>query len=166
MQRRQLLGLGAALTVAPALAQAPYHLPGEEAVDPYVASDTNAGPRRITDPAVLSAFHGQDGIRRVVNDLVETSVADPRISEIFKATDLVRLRRTLFEQICYLMDGGCDYTGRDMASAHKDQGLQPSDMNALVENLQSAMDKERVPFSAQNRLLAILAPMKRDIVER
>ncbi len=156
----------AAFIATPALAQAPYHLPGEEAVDPYVAHNANAGPRRIADPAVLTAFHGQDGIRRVVNDLVDTSVADPRISEIFKATDLVRLRRTLFEQICYLIDGGCDYTGRDMASAHKDQGLQASDMNALVENLQRAMDRERVPFAAQNRLLAVLAPMKRDIVER
>ncbi len=158
--------LFAAAIAAPAFAQPPYHLPGEEPVDPYVASNANAGPRRITDPGVLAAFHGQDGIRRIVNDLVDTSVADPRISDIFKATDLVRLRRTLFEQVCYLMDGGCDYTGRDMASSHKDMGLQPSDMNALVENLQLAMDKERVSFSAQNRLLAILAPMKRDVVER
>lgn len=155
-----------AAIATPVLAQAPHHLAGEEAVDPYVAGNANAGPRGITDPAVLAAFHGRDGIRRVVNDLVETSAADPRISDIFKATDLVRLRRTLFEQLCYLMGGGCDYTGRDMASSHKDQGLQPSDMNALVENLQRAMDRERVPFAAQNRLLAILAPMKRDIVER
>lgn len=156
----------AAVIATPALAQAPYHLPGEEAVNPYVASNANAGPRRISDPAVLAAFHGQDGIRRVINETVDRSVNDPRISEIFKATDLVRLRRTLFEQVCYLMDGGCDYSGRDMASAHKDQGLQASDMNALVENLQLAMDKEGVPFRVQNRLLAILAPMKRDIVER
>jgi hemoglobin len=158
--------IAAALIATPALAQAPYHVQGEEAVDPYVASNANAGPRRITDPAVLAAFHGQEGIRRVVNDMVDRNVADPRISEVFKATDLVRLRRTLFEQFCYLMDGGCDYTGRDMASSHKDQGLQASDMNALVENLQRAMDKEGVPFGAQNRLLAILAPMKRDVVER
>ena len=118
------------------------------------------------DPAVLAAFHGQDGIRRVVNDTVDRSAADPRISEIFKATDLVRLKRTLFEQFCFLMDGGCSYTGRDMAAAHKDMGVTGSDMNALVENLQKAMDREGVPFRVQNRLLAILAPMKRDIVER
>ena len=155
-----------ALIATPALAQAPNHMPGEEAVDPYVVNNANAGPRRITDPSVLAAFHGQDGIRRIVNDTVDRSAADPRISEIFKATDLVRLKRTLFEQVCYLLSGGCDYTGRDMATAHKDMGLQPSDMNALVENLQRSMDRERVPFKAQNRLLAILAPMKRDIVER
>ena len=44
--------IAAPALASPALAQAPYHLPGEEAVDPYVASNANAGPRRITDPAV------------------------------------------------------------------------------------------------------------------
>jgi hemoglobin len=35
-----------------------------------------------------------------------------------------------------------------------------------VENLQWAMDKEGVAFRAQNRLLAILAPMHRTVVTR
>jgi hemoglobin len=39
-------------------------------------------------------------------------------------------------------------------------------MNILVEHLQHAMDREGVPFAAQNRFLAKLAPMKRDVVER
>jgi hemoglobin len=39
-------------------------------------------------------------------------------------------------------------------------------MGALVENLQWAMRREDVPFPAQNRLLAKLAPMRRVIVER
>ena len=37
---------------------------------------------------------------------------------------------------------------------------------ALVESLQKAMDKQNVPFSAQSKLLAILAPMHRDIVNQ
>ena len=44
--------------------------------------------------------------------------------------------------------------------------MQTADMGALVENLQAAMRKEGVPFGAQNRFLAKLAPMKRDTVER
>jgi hemoglobin len=53
-----------------------------------------------------------------------------------------------------------------MATAHKDMGLQNHDFNALVENLQAAMDQEGVPFHDQNRLLAKLAPMQRTTVER
>jgi hemoglobin len=53
-----------------------------------------------------------------------------------------------------------------MRAAHADQGLQVRDFDALVEDLQAAMAKEGVPFWAQNRLLAKLAPMKRVIVTR
>ena len=34
----------------------------------------------------------------------------------------------------------------------------------LVEDLQDAMEAARIPFSTQNQLLALLAPMHRDIV--
>lgn len=53
-----------------------------------------------------------------------------------------------------------------MASSHKDHGITTREFNALVEALQEAMDEEGVPFRAQNKLLAKLAPMKRDIVTR
>jgi hemoglobin len=57
-------------------------------------------------------------------------VADPRIKAIFAEHDLVRLQRT------------------------------------LVENLQRAMREAHVSFAAQNRVLAKLAPMERDVTER
>lgn len=101
-----------------------------------------------------------------VRTLVELSENDPRISDVFKAKDTVRLKRTLFEQFCYILGAGCEYTGRTMEAAHRDLGLQRADLNALVENLQRAMREGKVPFSAQNRLLAKLAPMERDVVVR
>ncbi|MES3097619.1 group I truncated hemoglobin, partial [Sphingomonas aerolata] len=68
------------------------------------------------------------------------------------------------EQFCVLLNGGCSYTGRDMATAHKDLGIQAKDMNALVENLQGAMRHEGVTFPAQNAFLAKLAVMKSNVV--
>ncbi len=139
---------------------------GEEPVDPYVASNANAGAIPSTDARLLVFFHGRGGIDRIAASLVRRSAADPRIAEIFKSRDMVRLRRTLGEQICYLVGGGCAYSGRTMRDAHKDMGLQTADMNALVEHLQAAMREEGVPFWAQNKLLAKLAPMRRSVVER
>ena len=140
--------------------------PGEKPVDPYVQSNANAGATPLKDDSVFKAFHGKEGLTRITSDLVDRNLADPRIKDIFATTDVVRLKRTLTEQFCYILDGGCDYTGKDMTAAHKDQGITPRDFNALVENLQWAMDKEGVPFSAQNKLLAKLAPMNRQAVER
>jgi hemoglobin len=138
----------------------------EEPVKPYVQSDANAGAAPFTGDAMLRAFHGRDGVNRVVDGLVDRAVVDPRIADIFKGQDIERLRRTLKEQFCYLLNGGCAYTGRDMRASHRDLGLQQTDFNALVEDLQIAMDRERVPFRAQNRLLAKLAPMERAVVVR
>ncbi|WP_374346849.1 group 1 truncated hemoglobin [Phenylobacterium sp.] len=138
----------------------------EKPVDPYVVSNANAGATPVEGEQLLAAFHGQAGIARVVDRMVDLSIADPRIAEIFRATDLERLRRTLKEQVGYLLGAGVDYTGRDMKTAHKDQGINTAEFNALVENLQKAMDEEKVPFRAQNQLLAKLAPMKRDVVVR
>lgn len=141
-------------------------LAAEQPVDPYTQSDANAGAAPITDASVFKAFHGKAGIDRIVDSFISASIADPRISDIFKSIDRERFQRTLSEQVCYILGGGCAYTGRDMRTTHRDMGLQNTDFNAVVENLQTAMDKEGVSFRAQNKLLAKLAPMRRTTVER
>lgn len=160
------LAVAATAFALPAMAQDPAHRPGEEAVDPYTVAEANAGTAPFEGTEVLEAFHGREGSDRIVDGMLDRSVADPRIAEIFVATDMVRLRRTLKEQFCYILNGGCAYTGRSMQDAHDDIGLQPADMGALVEHLQDAMDAEGVPFRTQNRFLAKLAPMRRDVVTR
>lgn len=140
--------------------------PGEDPVDPYPQSDANVGATPFTGDAMLQAFHGRAGIDRIADDLVAHLLVDRRISDIFKGQDAVRLRRLLKEQFCYILDGGCRYSGRTMADAHKDMGLQTADVGALVEDLQAAMRREHVAWRAQNRFLAKLAPMKRAVVER
>lgn len=160
--------LAAALLVpGAALAQSqPYAMPGEDKVDPYTPGDANAGTAPFKGEGMGRAFHGQDGIRRIVKGTLDRAYADKAIGEIFKGHDRVRLERTLFEQFCYILAAGCTYSGRDMPSSHKNLGVQQADMNRLVELLQAAMRDENVPFAAQNKFLAKLAPMRGHVVER
>jgi hemoglobin len=65
-----------------------------------------------------------------------------------------------------LTGGPCRYEGRAMDRAHASLQLTNRDFNALAEDLQIAMERARIPFAVQNRLLAILAPMQREIVTR
>ena len=136
------------------------------AADPATPSDVNAGATPIAGDSVFNAFHGKAGIDRVTARLVRLYKADPRIKDIFAAADDARLARLLGEQICYITGGPCHYTGRDMKAIHANMGVQTADFNALVEDMQTAMDAERVPFWAQNKLLAKLAPMARSVVTR
>jgi hemoglobin len=139
---------------------------GEFPVDPYTQDNANAGAEPFASDRLAQAFGGREGIARIAARTVELSEIDPRIATIFVSHDMVRLQRTLSEQFCYLLNAGCDYSGRDMRTTHKGMGVTKADMNALVENLQQAMREASVPFAAQNRLLAKLAPMSGDVVER
>lgn len=154
--------LQSALTASPT----PYAIPGEESVDPYEARNANAGATPFKGEAMAKAFHGQDGIRRVVKRFAALNFDDPVIVEIFKGHDRARFERTVFEQFCYILNAGCDYTGRNMASSHKNLGSQQGDLNKVVENLQRAMKEEDISFAAQNRFLSKLAPMSKDVVNR
>jgi hemoglobin len=156
---KTLMFLAALTAATPALAE-------EKPVDPYTQSNANAGATPFADDRLLQAFHGPAGVGRIVDEMLDATSKDSRTADIFKAADMERLRRTLKEQFVYILGGKVDYTGRDMRAVHKDQGVQQTDFNILVEYLQAAMDHERVPFRAQNRLLAKLAPMQRDVVER
>ena len=153
MQKLFVTALGVLLLSASAAAAAP-DLPSP------------AGATPIAGDAVYKAFHDQAGIQRIMDDFVPRITSDPRIMGRFKTTNLDRLKLELVMQVCYLTGGPCQYTGRDMKEAHASLGLQNLDFNALAEDLQLSMDKEKVSFTAQNQLLAKLAPMQRAIVTK
>ena len=160
-----LLLLAAPQDVPPAPVP-PHAVPGEDAVKPYAASNANAGTTPFEGRGMARAFHGQPGIRRVVEGALKRYFADPVTREIFMGHDKVRLRRVLFEQFCFILNAGCSYSGRDMKTTHKDMGVQQADMNRLVELLQQSMAAEHVSFAAQNKFLSKLAPMRKDVVDR
>src|SRR5436190_1290792 len=60
--------------------------------------------------------------------------------------------------------GPCTYTGRDMKTAHKGMNITDAQFNALVEDLKKTLDKFKVPEKEQGDLLAVLGPMKPQIV--
>ena len=118
------------------------------------------------DDSLYNELGGSAGIRRVVADLVPALQADTRINATFDGVDMERLAAKLEEQFCEVSGGPCKYSGKDMQTIHEDLKLNHAHFNALVEDLQAAMEMNRVPSRVQNRLLARLAPMHRDVVTK
>lgn len=116
------------------------------------------------DDALFRELGGRPGIDAIVGDFVPRLVADPRTGEFFRKTNQAHLKDMLALQFCVVAGGGCTYTGLPMDKAHHDMDISKGDFNALVEVLQASMDAQHVPFATQNRLLARLAPMHREIV--
>ena len=126
--------------------------------DPALAHPELAG--------VFEQFGGMPGMTALMDDFMVILLEDPRMRPFFEKVDHTRVKRQLVEQFCGILGGGCAYSGRDMKTAHAGLRIDRADFNALVEDLQIAMNRARVPFRSQNKLLAVLAPMHRQMIER
>ncbi|WP_345817098.1 group 1 truncated hemoglobin (plasmid) [Paraburkholderia sp. PREW-6R] len=123
-------------------------------------------PMARADDSLYKAFGEQPGLVRIIDDFYDLLLVDPRTKPYFEGAPIKRIKQKLAEQFCVLLDGPCVYTGRTMKRAHEGQNIDRAAFNALVEDLQTAMDRNGVPFRDQNRLLAKLAPMYRDVQDR
>lgn len=128
------------------------------------AAPSSAVPSREPTDALYRELGGEAGLAALVDDFVDRLFADPRIGRFFRDSDPKKVRARLVEQFCELSGGPCRYSGKNMRIAHAGQDITRTDFNALVELLQNSLDARAVPFATQNRLLAHLAPMHRDIV--
>jgi hemoglobin len=118
------------------------------------------------DDSLYRDLGGEKGIARIVEIATKHYLTDPRVKTTFEDTNIERFKHMFAEQFCALTGGPCKYTGHTMAEAHKGLHLKDADFTFVVEGLQDALDEVGIPFRVQNRFLALLAPMKRDVVTR
>lgn len=131
------------------------------------------------DDTVYRGLGGKDGIKRIVDTFLPIVLADPRIKDSFTDFDIPQVNARLQEQFCEFAGGPCQYTGkhrdktmdgagtvRDMKTVHQDLKITDAQFNALTEDLQIAMERNDVPNHIANKLIAKLAPMRRDIVTK
>ena len=114
--------------------------------------------------ALYTELGGQPGLVALIDDFMPRLLADARMNPFFKDVDQAHVKDQLVSQFCEVSGGPCRHKGPDMKKAHAGFDISRAHFNALVEVLQNSMDARGIPFAAQNRLLARLAPMHREIV--
>ena len=128
---------------------------------------TMGAETKAAEPSLYKRLGGREGIALVVGDFVGNMAADPRVNERFKEmkpADVERLKSNIADQICDAAGGPCSYLGRDMKTTHRGMKVSEAEWNATVENLNKALDKHNVGPKERQELLALLGPMKGDIV--
>jgi len=136
------------------------------AVAAVLACSVSINSAAAQSRSLYERLGGYDAIQAVVDRTIKNIAADRRINRFFAGANIPRLRRMLADQICVASGGPCVYAGRDMKSAHAGMGIRSSHFNALVDDLGRALKKFKVPRREQRELVALLAPTKKDIVER
>jgi len=132
---------------------------------------TAAAAVATADRSLYDRLGGTTAIASVVDGFVANVAADTRINKFFGrvASDTAAMRefkQKLVDQICQGSGGPCTYTGKDMKTAHQGMGLTNADFDALVEDLVKALDAAGVQQKEKDDLLAVLGPMRADIVTK
>lgn len=129
-----------------------------------VCSTACAQPTESASGEWYAAFGEKAGIAQLVQIFLVHVREDARLKDQFAQANFARLQEQLTDQFCHELGGPCQYTGADMKSVHEAMEIRRGDFNALVEVLEQSMVERDIPFAAQRRLLARLAPMHRDVV--
>ena len=130
-------------------------------------AQTPSAPATKT-PAAKDALYrdlgAMEGITKVVDLFFQRLNNDARINTLFSNVDHNDLRRLVIEQLCAASGGPCTYTGRSMEESHSGLSLTNKDFDAFVDDLVEAMNQAKVAKPTQKKLLAILGPMRPQVV--
>jgi hemoglobin len=108
---------------------------------------------------------GQEGVATIANTLIDRVATDPSLKRSFDGSNLGRIKKLLAEQICDLSGGPCHYSGDPMKQVHAGHHISEAEFYGMVAALREVLRRQHVSQGASNQLIALLAPMKRDIVE-
>lgn len=125
------------------------------------AADTTRPASRLYD-----RLGGQSGVAAIADTLIDRVTADPRLARSFEGAKLDRIKKLLAEQICDLSGGPCRYSGDSMKEVHAGHHISEAEFFGMVADLRAVLKERHVSQGATNELLRLLAPMKRDVVER
>lgn len=150
-----------ALVMALAIASVPAHTQAPPLVLPDLR-DTYV-PAPPADDTLYRALGGEAGVRALAQDFLAALRSDPRVGTVFGQADAARFQAQIALELCFVSGGPCTRQ-RNVRKVHAEMDINKASFNAVVEVLQRTLQARGVPFAVQNRLLAQLAPMHRDII--
>jgi hemoglobin len=115
--------------------------------------------------SLYARMGGAPVVKKLVDVTIDDVTADHKLKRSFKDSNLQRIKDKLVEQICFLAGGGCKYTGDPMRDVHAGHEISESEFYGMVEVLRRHMVDLKIGLAERNELLALLAPMKRDVVD-
>ena len=108
---------------------------------------------------------GAPVVQAVAAEVIDVVAARHDLGRSFADTNLERIKRLLAEQICSVAAGPCHYSGDSMREVHAGHQISEAEFYGMVEVLRDSLRRHGVHLRERNELLALLAPMERDIVE-
>ncbi len=120
--------------------------------------------------SLYARLGGYDAIAAVVDDLLERLRSDPLLGRFWSSPRSVdtnrRERQLALDFIAASAGGPTFYLGRDMRTAHAGMGITKNDYAAFTRNLTATLDKFKVPEPERGQVMAFVASLEPEIVEK
>ena len=108
---------------------------------------------------------GLDAITAVTESWVARVGGDDRANGKFVRTAIDRLKKEVIDQLCEATGGPCSYTGRTMQETHDGMAVTAGEFDVVMRHLDATLDELDIPKPDQDELVALIMPMRDDIVE-
>jgi len=123
-----------------------------------------------TEKSLYDRLGGQPAIQAVASGLVDKILADNRVNKWFAHAASSPENTKLYKQklsdfICQSTGGPCQYTGLDMATAHKGRGVTSEAFSAVAEDLSALLDQLKVPAKEKSEVMTLVGSLKPSIVQ-
>ena len=115
---------------------------------------------------LFARLGGKSVILEITDQLIDAVQQDPVTKRPFAKINAKRFKKNLAEQFCALTGGPCAFSGDDMKTTHAGLDITQAEFYGLVQHLRDILDSHHIGAREKNELLAILAPMKRDVVTK
>ena len=129
----------------------------------------SAGIAAAHEQPLYKRVGGYDAIAAVTDDFLGRLATDAQLSRFFagvNAEHVKSIRQLAVDLLCQSTGGPCYYLGRDMKSSHAGLGITESDWHVMVKHFLASLAKFQVPQKEQDELVAIVATLKKDMVEK
>lgn len=107
---------------------------------------------------------GTDGIRRIVDTLVDNHSKNPVVSARFAGSDIKHLKQMAGDFFITGSGGPEIYAGKDMASAHRHMNISGDEFVAILDDAVNALKANDVGQREQEEVLYILYSLKGQVV--
>jgi hemoglobin len=135
----------------------------------FLLPANNAPVMAQGEKSLYQRVGGYDALAAVVDDFIGRLITDKQFEKFFAGFSVdskKRIRQHILDQFCAATGGPCVYMGRDMKTTHGGLGITEADWDAAVKHLTASIDKFKVHKKEKGELLAFVASLKKDIVEK
>jgi hemoglobin len=116
------------------------------------------------EASIYHQIGGKPAMDAAIEIFYKKVLADDRIKHVFDDVDMVRQRTKQKVFLSAAFGGPIPWDGKDMRKAHAKLKLNDSHFNAVAENLQATLVELKVPQGLIDKIMAIAASTRPDVL--